>query len=258
VRFTGGLLARAAAEEGRVVTESSRFGAAAKRGDVLSHVQIGSAAIDYPFIEVPDCLLVSSQTAYDRCAARLPASSLIIYDASLVAHERRDGVTQIGVPAAEWMIARFGDERGAGLVLLGAMTGATRLVGVEVLKRHAAVRSVRQTEVNIQALEEGMRLLSDACEATVRRRSIPCVVVDPAKCEMARPPEASAEETSRSVSSPGQICRICELICPTLAITHQPETQEVVIDAAHCNACGLCQHFCPREALTLRFESETG
>ncbi len=49
-------------------------------------------------------------------------------------------------------------------------------------------------------------------------------------------------------------CEVCELMCPDLCITRDPDSGHIQIDLDHCKGCGLCAHFCPKGAI--RMESE--
>ena len=51
-------------------------------------------------------------------------------------------------------------------------------------------------------------------------------------------------------------CDVCQLMCPDLCITRDAQGQ-IVIDYDHCKGCGLCAHFCPKEALKMEVESSS-
>jgi 2-oxoacid:acceptor oxidoreductase delta subunit (pyruvate/2-ketoisovalerate family) len=54
-------------------------------------------------------------------------------------------------------------------------------------------------------------------------------------------------------------CEVCELLCPDQCITRDPESGDIVIDLKYCKGCGLCAHFCPRNAIEMVIEkSELG
>lgn len=50
-------------------------------------------------------------------------------------------------------------------------------------------------------------------------------------------------------------CEVCQLMCPDLAITRNPETGAIEIDLDFCKGCGLCSHFCPKHAITMEIET---
>ena len=49
-------------------------------------------------------------------------------------------------------------------------------------------------------------------------------------------------------------CEVCELLCPDLCITRDPDSNHVRIDLDHCKGCGLCAHFCPKGAIQMEVE----
>ena len=63
--------------------------------------------------------------------------------------------------------------------------------------------------------------------------------------------EAMAEAGRCAAASPCYYCEICELLCPDLAITRDPETRRIRIDLAFCKGCGLCAQFCPHDAIQM-------
>lgn len=46
-------------------------------------------------------------------------------------------------------------------------------------------------------------------------------------------------------------CRLCEIICPELAITSNPETGAFFVDFMSCKSCGLCANICPENAIRM-------
>jgi 2-oxoacid:acceptor oxidoreductase delta subunit (pyruvate/2-ketoisovalerate family) len=63
--------------------------------------------------------------------------------------------------------------------------------------------------------------------------------------------EAVAEARRCTASNPCYTCEVCELICPDLAITRDPETHRIRIDLDYCKGCALCAHYCPHGAITM-------
>lgn len=46
-------------------------------------------------------------------------------------------------------------------------------------------------------------------------------------------------------------CGACVSVCPTGALTIEPDTREVLLSADRCIACGMCVVACPRTAMSL-------
>ncbi len=63
--------------------------------------------------------------------------------------------------------------------------------------------------------------------------------------------QAIAEARRCTAASPCLYCDVCQLLCPDLAITRDPETGEIEKDLDYCKGCGLCAHFCPHGAIRM-------
>ncbi len=84
-----------------------------------------------------------------------------------------------------------------------------------------------------------------------------------------RPPGPSERQGLAGQRDPGQVaaeagrclasltctwCEVCQLICPDLCITRDPDSDRILIDLDHCKGCGLCAHFCPKGAIRMETE----
>lgn len=49
-----------------------------------------------------------------------------------------------------------------------------------------------------------------------------------------------------------QHCLFCETVCPTTAISFNPNTQKMQVDNDKCNGCGECKIACPQNYVQLR------
>ena len=63
-----------------------------------------------------------------------------------------------------------------------------------------------------------------------------------------------AEATRCLTTQTCEWCEVCQLICPDLCITRDPDSGQIQIDLDHCKGCGLCAHFCPKGALRMEPE----
>jgi formate dehydrogenase (NADP+) beta subunit len=68
--------------------------------------------------------------------------------------------------------------------------------------------------------------------------------------------EARAEAMRCTASSPCLYCEVCQLLCPDLAITRDPDTRAIRIDLDFCKGCGLCAHYCPHGAISMVLDDE--
>ncbi len=64
--------------------------------------------------------------------------------------------------------------------------------------------------------------------------------------------EEAMEEARRcAAANPCHYCDVCQLMCPDLAITRDPESKEILVDMDYCKGCGLCAYYCPRGAIKM-------
>ena len=83
---------------------------------------------------------------------------------------------------------------------------------------------------------------------------------DQRRCDWVEAVECYSEEQARLAASRCLAtiectwCEVCELLCPDLCITRDPDTGHVRIDLDHCKGCGLCAHFCPKGAIQMEVE----
>jgi pyruvate ferredoxin oxidoreductase delta subunit len=49
-------------------------------------------------------------------------------------------------------------------------------------------------------------------------------------------------------------CKLCQLLCPDLAVTRNGSSGEIVIDYDYCKGCGICAEMCPKEAVRMELE----
>jgi pyruvate ferredoxin oxidoreductase delta subunit len=52
-----------------------------------------------------------------------------------------------------------------------------------------------------------------------------------------------------------ELCDLCRLMCPDLAITRDEQHERIRIDLRYCKGCGICAGFCPKRAIRLELEA---
>jgi len=131
------------------------YGPEARGGACSSQVVVHEGAINYPFVDHPDVLIVMSQEAYNKFAPTLRQGGMLLSDADLVKAEEGKVSNLYSIPAtrlAEELHMRIV----ANMVMLGFFTGITQVVSVEAMKR-TIPESVpsRFVELNLQAFDRG-------------------------------------------------------------------------------------------------------
>lgn len=167
VILAGVMLAEVAAEDGREVAQSARYGAAVRGGDATADVVMADGPIDYPHVEAPDVLIALSQPTYNQYAPKQKAGTTLIYDPFFVDPSEQAGVRQLPIPATDAAIREFGKGTGANIVVLGALAALTEVVSRDSLEKVIGKNpKQRFRENNLKAVEIGARLAAEAKEAT--------------------------------------------------------------------------------------------
>ena len=146
--------------DGKNVTQTQSYGPEARGGACTSEVVISDDAVDYPKVVKPEVLVAMSQEAYLRYCEDIKDGGLIILDKDLVSvGNRRRGVRHFEIPSTA-TAEELGNKIVANIVMLGALVGLTDVVSREAIKRSVEARFPKQAELNLRALQQGMKLAS--------------------------------------------------------------------------------------------------
>ncbi len=142
--------------QGLFVNQTQSYGPAV-RGDVIKcDVVISEASAFYPFVEVPDYLVVMSQSAYDKFIEQTGLGTIIILDEDAV--ESRPGQPHFDIPAMR-RAEEMGRNGSANMIMLGALIGTSGMLGEESVLQAIAKASPSSTGVmNAKAFTEGMSI----------------------------------------------------------------------------------------------------
>lgn len=168
----GIVLARAASlydrpvgEDGKVVRKSAiqtqSYGPSARGGHSKCDVKVSDQEMLYPFVEIPDYLVIMSQQAYAKYINERKPDTKIIIDPDLVFDRPKGDVYQIcATKAAE---SEIGTRIVANVVMLGAFREISNIVGLDALEK-ALLESVPKPthELNKSALRLGGGLANEA------------------------------------------------------------------------------------------------
>ena len=174
VILMGIVLARAAALYDRPVGEDGKarrktaiqtqsYGPSARGGHSKCDVKVSDEAMLYPFVEIPDYLIIMSQQAYAKYINERRPDTKILIDPDLVLERPKGDVYQI--PATRAAEGQIGTRIVANVVMLGAFRELSNLVSHESLEK-ALLESVPKPthELNKSALRLGSKLAKEALE----------------------------------------------------------------------------------------------
>jgi 2-oxoglutarate ferredoxin oxidoreductase subunit gamma len=143
--------------QGAFATMTQNFGPEARGGACSAQLVVSDSPILYPYVTVPDILVVMSQEAYVRFAAELKDGGIMIVEQDLVrVAGLKQGVKVYSIPAT-----RIAEELGKRMVLnsvmVGFFTAITQLLEPDAVRK-AVADSVPPSsrELNLKAFEKGL------------------------------------------------------------------------------------------------------
>jgi 2-oxoglutarate ferredoxin oxidoreductase subunit gamma len=154
------LLAEAAGlYEDKHVAQTQSYGPEARGGACKSEVVISSEEIAYIKTRDLDVLVVMSQPALEKYHNRvIPEHTIVIYDKTLVGNIPPNFKLTIGVDATRIAEVEFGRSLFANIIMLGALSSATRMVTLDALSSALDGNVPPKTlETNRKALESGFK-----------------------------------------------------------------------------------------------------
>jgi 2-oxoglutarate ferredoxin oxidoreductase subunit gamma len=126
----GGLLGAAAFGEGRHVSGTSSYGAAARGGECRAEVVISDSPVAFPFVTTADILVALSQSAYDRYLGwTAERSGVVFHDTLLVSPLVAATQRHIGISATQSTEEVLGSNLGANIVMLAAVVEVVGPIG---------------------------------------------------------------------------------------------------------------------------------
>jgi len=155
------IVGRAAAlYDGKYAVQTQVYGPEARGGASMSAVIIDEEPILYPKVRSPDIFVIMSQEGFLRYGADAPKEATMILDTDMV--KGRPTCTWYGIPATSQAKSVLGKVIVANIIMIGALVGATKVVG-EVAIEKAVLESVPKgtEELNLRALKRGKELASE-------------------------------------------------------------------------------------------------
>jgi 2-oxoglutarate ferredoxin oxidoreductase subunit gamma len=153
--------------QGAFATMTQNFGPEARGGACSAQLVLSDSPVLYPYVTVPDILVVMSQEAYVRFAAELKDGGIMIIEQDMVrVAGLKQGVQVYSIPAT-----RIAEDLGKRMVLnsvmVGFFTAVTHLLEADAVRK-AVADSVPASfrELNLKAFEKGLEYGATALGAT--------------------------------------------------------------------------------------------
>jgi 2-oxoglutarate ferredoxin oxidoreductase subunit gamma len=143
--------------QGAFATMTQNFGPEARGGACSAQLVLSDAPVLYPYVTLPDILVVMSQEAYVRFGSELKDGGIMIVEQDMVrVSDLKQGIKVYSVPAT-----RIAEELGKRMVLnsvmVGFFTAITQLLDPDAVRK-AVADSVPPSsrELNLKAFERGL------------------------------------------------------------------------------------------------------
>ncbi len=161
----GIILGRAASlYEGKHAVQTQSYGPEARGGASRSEVVISDSEILYPKVTKPDVFVVMSGEALQRYLKDVRKGCRVIYDSSLIRTPPSKGMPY-AVPATLMAKKHLGRTIVANIILLGALSAITGVVGMEALEKAVLDTVPKGTEeLNLRALKLGYEAGAEAVQ----------------------------------------------------------------------------------------------
>lgn len=158
--LAGQILGRAAMYEGNHVVQTQSYGAEARGSAAKSEIIISDQKIGFPIVRHCDILVAMDQTALDQHLKELKKNGILIIDEDLVKNVSEAEFTLFKIRATKAAEDEFRSRVYTNVVMLGALIGATGIVGEGAVER-AIVESVSKAESNnnLQGFKLGLKLI---------------------------------------------------------------------------------------------------
>jgi len=158
--LAGTLLGYAAFNDGKWVSGTNSYGAAARGGECESEVVISDKPITFPHVIEADFLIAMYQAAYDKYISKVKHDEgVVIHDKQLVSPKEGSALKHIGIPATETAAKRLNFNVVANIVALGAAIEISKVVTKDAFS--CAIEEnmpERFRELNLKAANIGFNL----------------------------------------------------------------------------------------------------
>ncbi len=165
VLTAGKILINVAAAKGKEVCWTSSYGAAMRGGTASCTVIISDEEVGTPYPEKLDVLFAMNGPSYEKYKNDVRKGGFIIVNSSLIEnYEVPEGVTVAAIDATNHAVA-VNNERGANIVMLGALMKATGLIDPDEFGEGLTAYFAKKKRNN-PLNDECFKFGAEACEIT--------------------------------------------------------------------------------------------
>jgi len=155
--LAGMILSYAGINDGKWVSGSNSYGAAARGGTCRADVVISDKPISFPYVIKPDILVAMYSSAYTKYIKDME-KGIVIYDEQF-SIEEIENINQVGIPATMVAVTELNNKQVANIVILFAMAEITGIVShdalISALEKNIPARF---KTLNLEAAELGFKL----------------------------------------------------------------------------------------------------
>ncbi len=151
--LAGYIVGKAAAlYDGKEAILTQSYGPEARGGACSAEVVVDDKPIDYPMLTSPSVLVLMSQEARQKYGTEIEPSANVLIESDLVEEAPEEWPRIPATRLAEELGARIS----ANIVMLGFMTGATRILSREAMEEAISTSvPARTVELNLRAFAVG-------------------------------------------------------------------------------------------------------
>jgi 2-oxoglutarate ferredoxin oxidoreductase subunit gamma len=143
--------------QGAFATMTQNFGPEARGGACSAQLVLSDLPVLYPYVTLPDILVVMSQEAYVRFGSELKDGGIMIVEQDLVrVSDLKQGIQVYSIPATR-IAEGLGKRMVLNSVMVGFFTAITHLLDPDAVRK-AVADSVPPSfrELNLKAFEQGL------------------------------------------------------------------------------------------------------
>ncbi|MCJ7719705.1 2-oxoacid:acceptor oxidoreductase family protein [Candidatus Bathyarchaeota archaeon] len=157
VILAGQILGKAAVIDGKNAVQTQTYGAEARGSATKSEVIISDDKIGFPLVRKCDIQIAMNQEAVDKNIMDLKENGTILVDSSNVTNIPETKATVVKIPATQIAETSCGERLYANIVMLGALTKATKIVSEKSMEK-AIENSVpkKAAATNLLAFKKGL------------------------------------------------------------------------------------------------------